>query len=109
MKTKFIQTKLSFFGALLFAPLAFAGPSTPGGFFLPSKPVQRTAPAAQPVAACCVQHEACADKSCCTTARHYFTQPSGRGLAWNNVRDCTKTCTMTKAEQRSICAKGKGV
>jgi hypothetical protein len=105
MKTIRSHTKLSFFGALLFAPLAFAGPSTPGGFFQPAK---RTATKTT-AAACCVTHQACADQSCCTVARHYYTSPSGRGLSWNNVRGCTKTCTINASEQRSICGKGKGV
>ncbi len=108
MKTIRSHTKLSLFGALLFAPLAFAGPSTPGGFF---QPVKRTAPVAvkAKVAACCLTHQACADQSCCTTARRYVTQPSNRGLTWTDVRDCTKSCTMNGAEQRSVCGKGKGV
>lgn len=108
MKMYLKSVGLPLLAAALFAPAAFAGPSLPGGFF-PSAKRGPATPVKAKVPACCVTHEACADRTCCTTTRRYSNPSSGRGLDWKDVRDCTKTCTMSKAEQRSACHKGKGM
>jgi hypothetical protein len=108
MKTRLNPISLAILSALLATPLAFAGPSLPGGFF-PSAKRGASTPLKAKIPACCVTHEACADRICCTTTRRYSNPSSGRGLAWKDVRDCTKTCTLSKAEQRSTCHKGKGI
>lgn len=108
MKTHRNSIALAVLSAFLTSPLAFAGPSLPGGFFPAAKRGAST-PVKANVAACCVTHEACADKTCCTTTRRYSNQSSGRGLSGKDVRDCTKSCTMSKSEQRSTCHKGQGM
>jgi len=108
MKMKLESISLTLLAAALLAPAAFAGPSLPGGFF-PSAKRGASTPVKASVPACCVTHEACSDRTCCTTTRRYSHQTSGRGLAWKDVRDCTKSCTMSKSDQRAICEKGKGM
>lgn len=108
MKTKlFNLLGASFLGAMMVAPLAFAGPSFPNGF----PPAKRPAAVPQPprLAACCVVNDACKGKDCCDSRRAYYTPSSGRGIAWNELRTCKTACNMNAADQKSVCGNGKGV
>ena len=107
MKTNLTQTLLSILGAVALAPLALAGPSIPGGAVTPKAPAGGYLKGK--AAACCVTHDACRGGDCGPVARRYASQASGKGVAWTDVRDCNKTCSMNAAEKRAICGKGKGV
>jgi hypothetical protein len=108
MKTKlFNLLGASFLGALMVAPLAFAGPSFPYGFPPSKRPAMTPAPVRP--AACCVANNSCMGKECCDVKRAYYTPSSGRGIAWNELRTCKTSCTLGAADQHSVCKAGKGV
>ncbi len=108
MKTKlFNLLGAGFLGALMVAPLAFAGPSLSYGFPPAKRPAMNPVPVSS--AACCMENSACTGKECCDVKRAYYTPPSGRGIAWNELRTCKTSCSLGAADQRSVCKAGRGV